>query len=148
MIKRLGSGTMTRMVLKQNIIVTHVGNASAEDPPTRHHVTKGFLVRHQVSQSAIIKSSWLKERSLKDLRLVAEEAGDDDLGDVGGVRTAAGHTHHSEEDGQREKRANSKTRVCKQLLIEEGEGQGQRHKDRRRSRGLFFFFSFYFSCLC
>jgi len=27
---------------------------------------------------------------------VAEEAGDDDFSDVGGVGTAAGHTHHSE----------------------------------------------------
>ena len=29
---------------------------------------------------------------------MAEEAGDDDLGDVRRVRTAAGHTHHSEEE--------------------------------------------------
>lgn len=38
----------------------------------------------------------LNEEGEGDLRLVAEEAGDDDLGDVGGVGTAAGHTHHSE----------------------------------------------------
>lgn len=28
---------------------------------------------------------------------MAKEAGDDDLGDVGGMGTAAGHAHHSEE---------------------------------------------------
>lgn len=34
--------------------------------------------------------------SRKDLRLVAEEAGDDDLSDVGSMGAPAAHTHHSE----------------------------------------------------
>jgi len=34
---------------------------------------------------------------------VAEEAGDDDFGDVRGVGTAAGHTHHSEHQQRRER---------------------------------------------
>ena len=30
------------------------------------------------------------------LNLVAEEAGDDDLGDMGGMGTPGAHTHHSQ----------------------------------------------------
>jgi len=41
---------------------------------------------------------------------MAEEAGDDDFGDVRGVGTAAGHTHHSEHQ-QRRERPNSNTRA-------------------------------------
>lgn len=47
---------------------------------------------HRVKQ----KAESVELGGLEDLRLVAEEAGHDDLGDVGRVRAPAGHTHHSE----------------------------------------------------
>lgn len=47
---------------------------------------------------------------------MAKEAGDDDLSDVGSVGTAAGHTHHSEEDEQKESQfQHNRERIKKEM---------------------------------
>jgi len=56
------------------------------------------------------------------LRLVAEEAGDDDGGDVGGVGTAVANTHHSQKMGS-EKMKKGKQGL--ELEKENGRGLGR-----------------------
>lgn len=54
---------------------------------------------------------------------MAKEAGDDDLGDVGGVGTTAGHTHHSEEQQGEETQFQNK---CGRASHRERERENQR----------------------
>jgi len=63
---------------------------------------------------------------------MAEEAGDDDFGDVRGVGTAAGHTHHSEHQ-QRRERPNSNTRAKTESWTRR-ERKRDKHRERERDR--------------
>lgn len=63
---------------------------------------------------------------------MAKEAGDDDLGDVGGVGTTAGHTHHSEEQQGEETQFQNK---CGRASHRERERESKRVLDTDTETG-------------
>lgn len=70
---------------------------------------------------------------MKDLRLMAEEAGHDDLGYVERVRAPAGHTHHSEEQNFWRAKGGRVYRQRKRFASEEeGVADGVREAEREQ----------------